>query len=100
MAVIAYIFNAVLQLYIVIVFVAVIMSWLIGFNVINRQNSVVSAIWRTCLALTEPALRPIRKVLPSLAGFDISPIILLIGINALQIGVNRYVFTPLLNQGF
>lgn len=95
MLVISYIFNALIQLYILVVFVSVIMSWLIGFNVINRHNGVVDAIWRTTTALTEPALRPIRNMLPNLGGIDISPVILLIGLNALQLGMNAYVFRPL-----
>ncbi|MEQ1931083.1 MAG: YggT family protein [Parvularculaceae bacterium] len=99
MAVISYIFNALIQLYILVIFVSVILSWLISFNVVNRDNRFVSAVWRTCGALTEPALAPIRKMLPSLGGIDISPILLLVGVNALQIGVNRYVFGPLLSSG-
>ncbi|MEZ5920102.1 MAG: YggT family protein [Parvularculaceae bacterium] len=95
MLVISYIFNAVIQLYIFVVFVAVIMSWLISFNVINRHNQFVDAVWRTCLALTEPLLRPIRNMLPSMGGIDISPIILLIALNAFQIGVNAYILRPL-----
>ncbi len=95
MIVISYIFNAVIQLYILVVFVSVIMSWLIGFNVINRHNQFVDAVWRTCLALTEPLLRPIRNMLPNLGGIDISPIVLLIGLNAVQLGVNAYILRPL-----
>ena len=95
MLVISYIFNALIQLYIIVILVNVIMSWLISFNVVNRHNRFVDAIWRTTVALTEPALRPIRNMLPNLGGIDISPIILLIGLNALQIGMNAYVFRPL-----
>jgi YggT family protein len=100
MAVIAYIFNALCQLYIVVIIVGVIMSWLISFNVLNRHNRVVDAIWRTCAALTEPVLRPIRSFLPNLGGIDVSPILLLIGIRALQVGMNQYVFGPALVRGF
>ncbi|WDI30466.1 YggT family protein [Hyphococcus flavus] len=72
--------DAILQLYTLIVFVMVIMSWLIGFNVINRHNQIVDMIWRTLIALTEPALRPIRRMMPSLGGIDISPLVLLLGV--------------------
>lgn len=72
--------DAILQLYTLIVFIMVIMSWLIGFNVINRHNQFVDMIWRTLIALTEPVLRPIRRMLPSLGGIDISPLILLLGV--------------------
>ncbi len=99
MAALQYIFNALINLYIIVIFVSVILSWLIHFNVINGRNQFVDAIARTCYALTEPALRPIRRLLPRLGGLDISPIILLIGLNALQIGVNRYIFLPMLARG-
>jgi YggT family protein len=96
MLVISYLFNAVIQLYSFVLIVTVILSWLIGFNVINRHNQLVDAIWRTCTALTEPLLRPIRNALPNMGGIDISPIILILGLNALQIGVNNYVLRPLM----
>lgn len=97
MLVISYIFNQLIQLYIFVIFAAVIMSWLISFNVINRRNQFVDSVWRAVNAMTEPALRPIRNFLPNLGGLDISPIILLVLVNALQIGVNRYVFAPLMH---
>lgn len=96
MLVIHYLFNAVINLFSFVIIVSVVMSWLIGFNVINRHNQLVSAIWSTCQALTEPLLRPIRNMLPNMGGIDISPIILILGINALQIGVNNYVLAPLM----
>jgi len=99
MAAIQYIFNAIIQLYILLIFVMVVMSWLISFNVINRGNQFVDAIWRACIAFTEPLLRPIRSLLPNMGGIDISPIILLIALNALQIFVNRYIFLPMMQQG-
>jgi YggT family protein len=94
MALIHFIFNALIQLYIIVIFVTVIMSWLVAFNVINRHNQFVDAVWRTCVALTEPALRPIRRMLPNLGGIDISPIILLIAVYAIQFGVNYYFLEP------
>jgi YggT family protein len=65
-----------LWLYIVIVFIWAIMSWLIAFNVVNTYNPVVRAIVDFLYRVTEPALRPIRRVLPDLGGLDISPVIL------------------------
>lgn len=76
--------DAVLGLYQLVVIIMVIMSWLIGFNVINRHNQFVDLIWRTVVALTEPVLGPIRRVMPSLGGLDLSPLILLFGIFFLQ----------------
>jgi YggT family protein len=95
MAVISYIFNNLVQIYIFIIFLTVVMSWLIGFNVISKRNQLVDAVWRTCAALTEPPLRQIRRFLPNMGGIDISPIILLVLVGAVQIGVNQYVLGPL-----
>ncbi len=72
--------DAILQLYTLVIFVMVIMSWLLSFNVINRHNQFVDAVWRTLIALTEPVLKPIRNVMPSLGGLDLSPLILLFGV--------------------
>ena len=72
--------DAILQLYSLVVFIMVIMSWLLSFNVINRHNQFVDAVWRTVMALTEPALGPIRRMMPNLGGVDISPVILLLGV--------------------
>jgi YggT family protein len=72
--------DVILQLYTFVIFAMVIMSWLIGFNVINRHNRFVDAVWRTLMSLTEPVLRPIRNMLPSMGGLDLSPLILLLGL--------------------
>lgn len=76
--------QIVLNLYWYVIFASVIMSWLIGFNVVNAYNPTVRAIWNALQALTEPLLRPIRRVLdrilPNLRGVDISPIILLLAL--------------------
>jgi len=67
-----------LNLYIYIIIAMAIMSWLVAFNVINLHNNLVRSIWFGVNALTEPALRPIRRILPDLGGIDISPIILIL----------------------
>ena len=99
MAVIAYIVNTVANLYVFGIFAMVIFSWLINFNVINRHNQFVDMVWRTLISLTEPLLRPIRRMLPNMGGLDISPIVLLILIKAVQYGLNYYVFNPALRAG-
>ena len=67
-----------IHLYEIVVIAAVVMSWLIGFNVINTHNPFVRSLWQFITAVTEPFLRPIRRMLPQLGGIDISPIILLL----------------------
>lgn len=65
-----------LQLYWWVVLIMIIMSWLISFNIINTRNQFVAAVWRVLNQLTEPILNPIRRVLPSFSGLDLSPLVL------------------------
>ena len=69
-----------LDLYWWLIIAAAIFSWLYAFNVVNPRNQVVSLIGNFLFRITEPALRPIRNLLPDLGGIDISPIILLLGL--------------------
>ena len=64
--------------------IMIIMSWLISFNVINTRNDFVAAVWRVINAITEPILKPIRKVIPPMGGLDLSPIIVFVAIFFLQ----------------
>lgn len=76
----AIIIHNLIQIYIWVVIIGVIFSWLISFNVVNTRNQFVAAVVRITYQLTEPALRPIRNLLPSLGGLDFSPIILILGL--------------------
>ena len=73
-----------LQLYTYLIIASAILSWLVAFNVVNTRNDVVRSIWNFLDAVTEPALRPIRRILPNLGGVDISPIILILLIIFIQ----------------
>ena len=73
-----------LTLYTYVVLASVVFSWLIAFNVINPHNGFVRSIWQALEAVTEPLLRPIRRVMPDLGGIDLSPLILLLGIFFVQ----------------
>jgi YggT family protein len=68
----------VIDLFIWIVIASAILSWLVAFNVVNTNNRVVLTIGDMLYRLTEPALRPIRSILPNLGGIDISPVILIL----------------------
>lgn len=67
-----------LNIYTWILIASAVLSWLIAFNVVNTRNQFVAAVWDFVGRVTEPALRPIRNMLPNLGGIDISPIILLL----------------------
>lgn len=64
--------------------IMIIMSWLIGFNVINTRNQFVAGVWRVLNAITEPILRPIRRIIPPMGGLDLSPIVVFVVIFFLQ----------------
>lgn len=64
--------------------VYVIMSWLIGFGVINVYNNVVRMIWDGLSALMEPLLRPFQRLLPAMGGLDISPLLLVVVIELIK----------------
>jgi len=74
-----------LTLYIYILVAAAVMSWLIAFNVVNPRNQLVSTIGEFLYRVTEPVLRPIRNVLPSFGGLDISPLVVIIIIWFIQL---------------
>ncbi len=83
-----FLFDSLIGLVVLIVIVNVVISWLVAFDVINLRNPTMYRIVRTLDAITEPMLRPIRRVLPSLGGIDLSPIILLLLLQATRIVVN------------
>jgi len=68
----------VIDLYIWVVIAGAILSWLIAFNVVNTNNRFVYQVADMLYRVTEPALRPIRSILPNLGGIDISPVILIL----------------------
>ena len=76
--------DTIITLYIWILIASAILSWLVAFNVVNARNPVVANIGEFLYRITEPALRPIRALLPNLGGIDISPVILILLLLFLQ----------------
>lgn len=91
MYVVAGILSMILDVVWWIIIVQAIMSWLIGFNVINTQNEFVRQVWTSLDRMTEPLYRPIRKILPDFGGLDLSPIVILIALQA----IDMYALQPL-----
>ena len=69
--------SQIIELFIWLLIIQAIMSWLINFGIINTQSSFVNMIGNFLYKVTEPFLRPIRRLLPQLGGVDISPVILI-----------------------
>ena len=77
----------VLELYKWVVIAAVIVSWLVAFNVINSHNNFVRSVLRILYALTEPVFRPIRRIIPAIGGLDLSPLVVFVIIWFLQYSI-------------
>ena len=88
----AYIVFQILQIYKYSVIIYVIISMLISFNVINYNNSLISIIMDFLYRLTEPLLKIIRRFLPSFGAIDLSPVLLIIIIEAIQYVMTKYGF--------
>ena len=67
------------------VIVHFVMSWLISFQVLNIRQPLVGQIWNGLNALLEPIYAPIRRILPNLGGIDLSPVVVIIGLQILRI---------------
>lgn len=76
--------SQLITMYEFLVIASVILSWLIGFGIVNPYNQFARAIWNFFQAITEPALRPIRAMLPDFGGIDVSPIVLLLALQFIQ----------------
>ena len=73
-------FDNIVSLYIWILIIHVIFSWLVAFNVLNTSNRFVYSLLDISYKLTAPPLNYIRKFLPNLGSIDISPIILILAL--------------------
>ncbi len=90
-----FIVSSLLSLLYWAIIISAIMSWLIAFDIINLRNQFVYSVHRFLDAVTRPILSPFQRIIPTLGGVDISPIIVLL----LIVGVQRYLvpmaFAPL-----
>jgi len=70
--------DSVITIYIWIIIINAILSWLVAFNVLNTQNRFVFSVLDTTYKLTDPALNKIRRFIPTFGSIDISPVILIL----------------------
>lgn len=68
----------VIELYIWVLIISAVLSWLVAFNIVNTHNRLVYTVGDFLYRITEPALRPIRRFVPLLGGVDISPVVLIL----------------------
>ena len=91
MIAIFYLTLQILKIYSYVVIANVVISWLVAFNVLNTQNRFVYSILDFTYRLTEPFLNRIRRFIPNLGAFDISPIILLLLIWFIEMCMKLYI---------
>ena len=77
-------FDNIISLYIWILIINAIISWLVAFNVLNTSNRFVYSVLDVSYKLTDPPLNFIRRYLPNLGSIDISPIVLILGLMFLR----------------
>ena len=70
--------DSVINIYIWLIIINAILSWLVAFNVLNTQNRFVFAVLNATHQLTDPVLNKIRKFIPNLGSIDISPVVLIL----------------------
>ena len=93
----AVLIDKVIDIYTWIVIAGAIMSWLVAFGVVNVRNQFILIIVDLLYRLTEPVLRPIRRILPNLGGVDISPVVLLLGLFFVRSLLWEYVWPALVH---
>tara|TARA_Y100000590_G_scaffold315907_1_gene357263 strand:+ start:1139 stop:1438 length:300 start_codon:yes stop_codon:yes gene_type:complete len=92
-------FNNIIEIFIWAIILSALLSWLIGFNILNISNRLVYVIADFLNRLTEPLLSPIRRILPYLGGIDLSPVVLILLLIFLKdlVNNNYYDFINSLN---
>ena len=70
--------DSIINIYIWLIIINVILSWLVAFNILNTQNRFVFAVLNATYQLTDPVLNKIRRFIPNLGSMDISPVVLIL----------------------
>jgi YggT family protein len=89
---ILWLLQELISLYWWIVIIAVVMSWLVAFGVVNTFHPFARGIVRFLDAVTEPVFRQVRRVIPPIGGLDLSPLIVLILLEFLSMSINYVYF--------
>ena len=76
--------DSLISIYLWVVIINALLSWLVAFNILNTQNRFVFSVLDTTYKLTDPILNKIRRFVPTFGSIDISPIILILGLMFLR----------------
>lgn len=83
--------DVALNLYMWVLIIMVILSWLVAFNIINTHSQFVRTVGNMLHQLTEPPLRRIRRVVPNAGGLDLSPLVLMLLIMLVRLIIGRLI---------
>jgi len=84
MFMIAYLLSLAVNLYILVIITQVALSWLIAFDIVNKDNEAARNLSALLKKLTDPVYVPLRKYIPPIGGIDITPMIVIIGLQILM----------------
>jgi len=70
--------DSIITIYLWIIIINAILSWLVAFNILNTQNRFVFSVLDATYKMTDPALNKIRRFIPTFGSIDISPVILIL----------------------
>ncbi len=76
--------RLIIGLLIVVLIVHVVISWLLAFDIVSRRQPVIASLWEFTTRLTDPLVRPLRRLIPPIAGVDLSILVLLLALSFLQ----------------
>ncbi|RZJ05227.1 MAG: YggT family protein [Brevundimonas sp.] len=98
-----FVINALLNLFVIALIVNAVLSWLLAFDVVNSRNRFVYGLMTALDRIVSPVLAPLRSIIPSLGGIDITPIIAIIvvrGIQGFLLPASQAALLSLLAPGF
>jgi YggT family protein len=89
-AALSFLISAILDLILWVVIIQAVLSWLFTLNIINPHNHTARQIYDGLNKLTEPLFAPLRRFLPSLGGLDLTPVVVLLGLQFIRILLSQY----------
>jgi len=95
---IAFLILQIVNIYEWVVIIAVAVSWLTAFNVINERNNFVRSLLRILITLTDPVFRQIRRVIPPVGGLDLSPLVVIVLLETIKYAMTSW--APLVMAGW
>ena len=70
--------DSLITIYLWVIIINAVLSWLVAFNILNTQNRFVFSVLDATYKMTDPALNKIRKFIPTFGSIDVSPVVLIL----------------------